>query len=1077
MPVTITTQPSSQKCLVGASVSFKVVASGSSPFSYQWFKDGISFGPNADTVNLTNLTSADVAIYTVVVTGSDTFTATSNQATLEISNEKGLIPILIGDTGNPSGHVITTSAEAAGFGEAYRAFDGSVASLLPGYTFTKDSWQTPVGIVNGWVQVQFPAAVQIRRYRIYPPATVASAPRDWVFQGSLDGVGWVLIDSQSFVSGWTPGVAKEFTASNPVAYPFYRLTVTLNQSGIGNLALSELLLYNDPLLDVDITLPTAGTRVANNTTVDINSTATVSPGRSVQKVQFYAGSQFLSEVFSFPYNTTWNVSIAGSYQLTAVVVDDLGEQIVSDQVLLVVDSGALYAPPVVSIITPYDGANFKVDTGVAVPIAYNAVSLGSVITAVNILINNVSVATLTQAKGTFYWRPTSGSYTLKVAATDANSSTTTTVAQTITIDSSGSKPFYGQTARVTDDFFSDPAPNPATYVWKFWDKSTKVSVDSTVQKIISRADAAFSAEVVDAYGRHQINISSSIPVDMPPQISSTRANQSQQILPYFATLTVNVLGGGPVPVFVWRDSQYNILAISDPNVDIVSFTFVHKVTTPDEKIYLTIGANIDWNAQFTVDFTLPGKLNSPPLLAPISTGLRPRAWNKVLDSVLLATTSSLARLIGQPQIDGVTVPPSWSKSLGSFVKNGEARILVRTQFQPSQNGIYLATTTRLEFQYQNGASAVTSQINYDAPGGTLHISNTDVSPVSVANVLADLLVAGRRILLTDVITPGVNYIEFQIVSATSISGGFLVQVIVTDGSGTAITPGNSAFIDFGWTKSAETIDVADTVQVQEGTVNSGDFFAFVGDPAPDSLLSSSVIQAVKVNVIYDGSTQPKSRMYVDVATKDDDGLTCTAALSLPGANSQNTIDGALENLIRTKVITDGIGVGIYPAVANVTDSSPISGFAPITSTAKATIPITDDLFLPPKPVATPPPITAGGSASGSATTVPPPIVPTVPNPITVVGPTLIVSGQTLTFPGVGAPHTGIGQRISINVSLPVISHQLPGYVTVYAGDGVTEVATVRPGEPFSVNSNLPYVVKNLLTFDQQIGIVEVFNPA
>ena len=68
-PPAITLQPTNQTALVGATVSFSVVASGTAPLSYQWLFNGTNIeGALAETFSLTNVQPEQVGSYSVVVT-------------------------------------------------------------------------------------------------------------------------------------------------------------------------------------------------------------------------------------------------------------------------------------------------------------------------------------------------------------------------------------------------------------------------------------------------------------------------------------------------------------------------------------------------------------------------------------------------------------------------------------------------------------------------------------------------------------------------------------------------------------------------------------------------------------------------------------------------------------------------------------------------------------------------------------------------------------------------------------------------------------------------------------------------
>ena len=83
-PPTISTQPFSRTNIAGTIASFGVVATGTTPLSYQWFK-GASAIPRqvSATLMLTNVSDGDAAAYHVVVTNSVGKT-TSASATLVV---------------------------------------------------------------------------------------------------------------------------------------------------------------------------------------------------------------------------------------------------------------------------------------------------------------------------------------------------------------------------------------------------------------------------------------------------------------------------------------------------------------------------------------------------------------------------------------------------------------------------------------------------------------------------------------------------------------------------------------------------------------------------------------------------------------------------------------------------------------------------------------------------------------------------------------------------------------------------------------------------------------------------------
>ena len=90
VPPTITTQPTNQTVAAGQSVTFRIVASGSAPLSFQWQKNGVDIaGATSPTLTFTATAADNGAQFRCNVTNAFG-RATSNSATLTIStNDNG----------------------------------------------------------------------------------------------------------------------------------------------------------------------------------------------------------------------------------------------------------------------------------------------------------------------------------------------------------------------------------------------------------------------------------------------------------------------------------------------------------------------------------------------------------------------------------------------------------------------------------------------------------------------------------------------------------------------------------------------------------------------------------------------------------------------------------------------------------------------------------------------------------------------------------------------------------------------------------------------------------------------------
>jgi len=84
-PPVISQHPAAASLPAGGTASFRVVATGTSPFRYQWKKAGVDIaGATSEFLRLNNLQSGDAASYTVVIS-NDAGSATSNAAALSVT--------------------------------------------------------------------------------------------------------------------------------------------------------------------------------------------------------------------------------------------------------------------------------------------------------------------------------------------------------------------------------------------------------------------------------------------------------------------------------------------------------------------------------------------------------------------------------------------------------------------------------------------------------------------------------------------------------------------------------------------------------------------------------------------------------------------------------------------------------------------------------------------------------------------------------------------------------------------------------------------------------------------------------
>jgi hypothetical protein len=186
-PVAITTQPLGATISAGTSHTFRVVATGTAPISYQWMKGGVNIeGATAATYTLNTAGSADSGAYTVKVSNMVN-TVTSTAANLVVAGPPAItaqpvaLKIVAGATGTLSAKVRSTvqftyqwrkNGAAIAAGTLYTGQAGTVAAsaaettlnlglvnasdLTPGnYSLTVTSALGSVTSVDAAVSVQF----------------------------------------------------------------------------------------------------------------------------------------------------------------------------------------------------------------------------------------------------------------------------------------------------------------------------------------------------------------------------------------------------------------------------------------------------------------------------------------------------------------------------------------------------------------------------------------------------------------------------------------------------------------------------------------------------------------------------------------------------------------------------------------------------------------------------------------------------------------------------------------------------------------------------------------------------------
>ena len=161
------------------------------------------------------------------------------------------------------------SNDSGGQGAA-QAFDGNIAS----------KWLTFAS--SGYLEYQFPtgAAYAVTEYALTAGSDTSSypdrAPKDWMFQGSNDGVTWITLDTETNQADTLSGDTQVYSISNGIEFHDYRLDITSNNYNTssdnddnGIIQLAELQLFAGIAASFLTNVTTGGT--ASDSGNDVNS--------------------------------------------------------------------------------------------------------------------------------------------------------------------------------------------------------------------------------------------------------------------------------------------------------------------------------------------------------------------------------------------------------------------------------------------------------------------------------------------------------------------------------------------------------------------------------------------------------------------------------------------------------------------------------------------------------------------------------------------------------------------------------------------------------------------------------------
>lgn len=125
------------------------------------------------------------------------------------------------------------------------AFDGIINTASLSY------WSSAVP--TGWLSFTLDKAVPLKNYSLYVRSTgdLTTAPKNWTFEGSNNGVNWDILDTRKNIGDWAnTGFYRKFSCEIYRSYNIYRINVSQNNGSNQYVQIVELQYEAKPYLGV-----------------------------------------------------------------------------------------------------------------------------------------------------------------------------------------------------------------------------------------------------------------------------------------------------------------------------------------------------------------------------------------------------------------------------------------------------------------------------------------------------------------------------------------------------------------------------------------------------------------------------------------------------------------------------------------------------------------------------------------------------------------------------------------------------------------------------------------------------------
>ncbi len=115
------------------------------------------------------------------------------------------------------------------------------------------TYNTNLTYLGEWLQIQLPQSIVLTSYNLVGQVNAVTdvanrSPKNFIIVGSIDGINWFLVDTETNITNWTnTGTVKTFNVNSVNSYSYYRICINANQGNIyTTVAISEWELFGYP---------------------------------------------------------------------------------------------------------------------------------------------------------------------------------------------------------------------------------------------------------------------------------------------------------------------------------------------------------------------------------------------------------------------------------------------------------------------------------------------------------------------------------------------------------------------------------------------------------------------------------------------------------------------------------------------------------------------------------------------------------------------------------------------------------------------------------------------------------------